>query len=303
MVFHATTTSVSCTTGRARSPSRRWGRRQCPHTAVCAPGRWRAHTRARATASRSRLTLDPATSSIARWRRSRALMPIRRSAITTHCWPQSGRDESRRNWGSDVASRVHDPKHGRRMDTVAALKLLGGLGLFLLGIHHLTDGLKSLAGDSLRRALQRLVSGRYSAVAFGALFTAAIQSSSATIFTVIGFVSAGLITFPQGLGINIGATLGTTSTPWLVAIFGFRIRIALVALPILGIGALLWMVGPGRWRSLGAIMAGFGLIFTGIDFLQNGMMGISWDLESFAGTGVAARWVLAAIGVVMTIVM
>src|SRR5262245_29982881 len=106
------------------------------------------------------------------------------------------------------------------MDTVAALNLLGGLGLFLLGIHHLTDGLKSLAGDSLRRALQTLVSGRFSAVASGVLFTAAIQSSSATIFTVIGFVSAGLITFPQALGINIGATLGTTSTPWLVAIFG-----------------------------------------------------------------------------------
>src|SRR5215470_2110011 len=180
------------------------------------------------------------------------------------------------------------------MDTTAVVTLLGGLGMFLLGIHHLTDGLKSLAGDSLRRALQRLVSGRFSAVGFGALFTAAIQSSSATIFTVIGFVSAGLITFPQALGINIGATLGTTSTPWMVAILGFRIRIALVALPI---------VGRGRWRSLGAVLAGFGLIFTGIDYLQVAMKGISWDLESFAGTGAAARWRLAAIGVVMTIVM
>src|SRR5262245_504160 len=189
------------------------------------------------------------------------------------------------------------------MDTTALLKVLGGLGLFLLGIRDLTEGLKSLAGDSLRRALQTLVSGRFSAVAFGALFTAAIQSSTATILTAIGFVSAGLITFPQAVGINMGATLGTTSTPWLVAIFGFRIRIALVALPILGIGALLWIVGRGRWRSLGAILAGFGLIFTGIDYLQNGMKGISWDLESFAGTGAAARWVLAAIGIVMTIVM
>jgi phosphate:Na+ symporter len=189
------------------------------------------------------------------------------------------------------------------MTTVAALELFGGLGLFLLGIYHLTEGLKSLAGDSLRRALQTVVSGRFSAVASGALFTAAIQSSSATIFTVIGFVSAGLITFPQALGINIGATLGTTSTPWLMAIFGFRIRIALVALPILGIGALLWIVGRGRWKSLGAILAGFGLIFTGIDFLQTGMKGISWNLESFAGTGAAARWVLAAVGLVMTIVM
>jgi phosphate:Na+ symporter len=175
------------------------------------------------------------------------------------------------------------------MNTVAALKLLGGLGLFLLGIHHLTEGLKSLAGDSLRRALQTLVSGRFSAVVSGVMFAAAIQSSSATIFTVIGFVSAGLITFPQALGMNIGATLGTTSTPWLMAIFGFRIRIALVALPILGLGAILWIVGRGRWRSLGPILAGFGLIFTGIDYLQTGMKGISWNLESFAGTGAAAR--------------
>src|SRR5215831_13235652 len=183
------------------------------------------------------------------------------------------------------------------MDAAAFVKVLGGLGLFLLGIHHLTEGLKSLAGDSLRRALQRLVSGRFSAVASGVLFTAAIQSSSATIFTVIGFVSAGLITFPQALGINIGATLGTTSTPWMVAIFGFRIRIVLIALPILGVGALLWTVGRGRWRALGAILAGFGLIFTGIDYLQTGMQGISWNLEAFAGRGPASLWILAGIGI------
>src|SRR5215475_12028478 len=98
------------------------------------------------------------------------------------------------------------------MDTVAALTLLGGLGLFLLGIHHLTEGMKSLAGDSLRRALQRLVAGRFSAVASGAFFTAVIQSSTAAILTVIGFVSAGLVTFSQAIGMIVGATLGTTST-------------------------------------------------------------------------------------------
>ena len=189
------------------------------------------------------------------------------------------------------------------MTAAAVLKLLGGLGLFLLGIHHLTEGLKGLAGDSLRRTLQTLVSGRFSAVASGALFTAAIQSSTATILTVIGFVSAGLVTFSQAIGITIGATLGTTSTPWLVAIFGFRIRIADAALPLLGVGALLWIVAKGRGRSLGAILAGFGLLFVGIDYLQTGMKGISWDLEAFAGTGVGARWILAGIGIVMTIVM
>ena len=77
------------------------------------------------------------------------------------------------------------------MNASSVVTLLGGLGLFLLGIHHLTEGLKGLAGDSLRRALQRLASGRFSAVASGALFTAVIQSSTAAILTVIGFVSAG----------------------------------------------------------------------------------------------------------------
>src|SRR5262252_1420094 len=189
------------------------------------------------------------------------------------------------------------------MDTAAFVEVLGGLGLFLLGIHHLTEGLKSLAGDSLRRALQTLVSGRFSAVVSGLLFTVAIQSSTATILTVIGFVSAGLVTFSQAIAITIGATLGTTSTPWLVAIFGFRLRIASAAMPLVGVGALLWLVARGRLRSGGAILAGFGLLFMGIDYLQVGMKGVTWDLESFAGTGAGARWVLSGLGIIMTIVM
>jgi phosphate:Na+ symporter len=174
------------------------------------------------------------------------------------------------------------------MDTSTAVTLLGGLGLFLLGIHHLTEGLKGLAGDSLRRALQRLVAGRFSAVASGALFTAVIQSSTAAILTVIGFVSAGLVTFSQAVGMIIGATLGTTSTIWLVAIFGLRFRISAAALPMLGIGAFLWLIARGKTRSFGAVLAGFGLIFTGIDFLQTGMGGISWNLEALPA-GVWAR--------------
>lgn len=189
------------------------------------------------------------------------------------------------------------------MDASSTVQLLGGLGLFLLGIHHLTEGLKGLAGDSLRRALQRLVAGRLSAVVSGVVFTAAIQSSTAATLTVIGFVSAGLVTFEQAIGVIIGATLGTTTTPWMVAFFGFRIRIASFAMPVLGVGALLWLVAKGRLRSLGAILAGFGLIFIGIEYLQDGMQGVEWNLEGIAGRGPAAHWILAGIGVVMTIVM
>src|SRR5262249_45686820 len=112
------------------------------------------------------------------------------------------------------------------MNASSAVTLLGGLGLFLLGIHHLTEGLKGLAGDSLRRGLQKLAAGPFSAVMSGAVFTAVIQSSTAAILTVIGFVSAGLVTFSQAIGVIMGATLGTTSTPWLLAILGLPLPIA-----------------------------------------------------------------------------
>src|SRR5262245_43408354 len=125
------------------------------------------------------------------------------------------------------------------MTISTGVTMLGGLGLFLLGVHHITEGLTGLAGDSLRRGLQKLASGRFSSVASGALFTAVIQSSTAAIFMAIGFVSAGLVTFSQAIGIIMGATLGTTSTPWLLAIFGFRVRIARRALPTMGGPALL----------------------------------------------------------------
>jgi phosphate:Na+ symporter len=189
------------------------------------------------------------------------------------------------------------------MNASSAVTIVGGLGLFLLGVHHLTDGLKSLAGDSLRRALQTLVAGRLSAVISGVLFTVASQSSTATTLAVIGFVSAGLVTFSQAVGVIIGATLGTTSTPWLVAIFGFRVSISAGALPMLGIGAFLWLIAKGKTRSVGAILAGFGLLFIGIEYLQTGMEGISWNLDAVGGNGFGWQWILAGIGILMSIVM
>lgn len=188
------------------------------------------------------------------------------------------------------------------MDAATVVTLIGGLGMFLLGIHHLTEGLKGLAGDGLRRTLQRVVSGRFSAVTSGVVFTAAVQSSTAAILTVIGFVSAGLVTFPQAVGVIVGATLGTTTTPWMVAYFGLRVNVSAGALPMLGIGALLWLIAKGRARSLGAVLAGFGLLFTGISYMQDGMAGVEWNLDAF-GDGVGAMWLLCGLGAIMTIIM
>src|SRR6516164_9959916 len=100
------------------------------------------------------------------------------------------------------------------------ISILGGVGLFLLGMAIMTDGLKGLAGSSLRTVLGKAAATPLSGAFWGAIITLLVQSSSATTMTTIGLVSAGLLTFPQGLGLVFGANVGTTGTGWLIALIG-----------------------------------------------------------------------------------
>ncbi|MFW2386772.1 MAG: Na/Pi symporter, partial [Polyangiales bacterium] len=112
----------------------------------------------------------------------------------------------------------------------SVLLCLGGLGLFLLGMVVLTDGLRALAGSALRRMLSRFTRSPLSGAMTGAATTAVVQSSSATTVATVGFVGAGLLTFPQALGIVLGANVGTTITGWLVALLGFKLELGTAAL-------------------------------------------------------------------------
>jgi phosphate:Na+ symporter len=183
--------------------------------------------------------------------------------------------------------------------------LFGGLGLFLLGMVLLTDGLKAAAGEALRDVLARFTGGPYSAFLSGAALTALVQSSSATIVATIGFVSAGLLTFTQSVGVILGAAVGTTSTGWLVAFLGLRFSVSALAFPLVGIGALARLFARGRWAHLGLAVAGFGLIFVGIASLQAGMAQLSEriDLAGLGAETLGGRLVLVLMGTVMTVVM
>lgn len=183
--------------------------------------------------------------------------------------------------------------------------ILGGIGMFLLGMILLTDGLKALAGDSLRNFLARFAGGRFSAVGAGAGVTALVQSSSATTLATIGFVSAGLLTFEQAVGVILGANLGTTSTGWLVSILGLKFSVSKVALPLVGVGALMRLLTRERLAHLGQAVAGFGLIFVGIGTLQLGMESLSTriDPSSFPDASLQGRLLLVLIGVAMTFVL
>jgi phosphate:Na+ symporter len=184
-------------------------------------------------------------------------------------------------------------------------QLTGGIGLFLLGMVLLTDGLKAFAGEALRRALVKFTGTPGKAFASGTLVTLLIQSSSATTVTVIGFVSAGLLTFSQAVGVVMGASLGTTGTGWIVSVLGLKISVGFYALPLVGAGAFLKLLGRGRWKSLGVALAGFGLIFVGIEYLQTGMQGVAgrFQLASLPSGGLWGHLLAMLIGVVMTLIM
>ncbi|WP_420208905.1 Na/Pi cotransporter family protein [Candidatus Electronema sp. JC] len=183
--------------------------------------------------------------------------------------------------------------------------VFGGIGLFLLGMILMTDGLKAMAGDSLRSVLSRFTGNRFSAVTMGALVTALVQSSSATTLATIGFVSAGLLGFGSAVGIMLGANLGTTSTGWLVGLLGLKLSIGDILLPFIGVGALARLIGRGRLAQAGSALAGFGVIFVGIDVLQGGMQELAqnFKLDAFAQPGLAGRAWLVLIGAAMTVVM
>ena len=159
------------------------------------------------------------------------------------------------------------------------ISVLGGIGLFLLGMTIMTDGLKGLAGSSLRVVLGKAAATPLSGAFWGAIVTLLVQSSSATTMTTIGLVSAGLLTFPQGLGLVFGANVGTTGTGWLVALIGVRVSLSSYALPLIFVGALTKLMGKRRIAAAGASLAGFALVLYGLTTLQQGMGGVAAQLH------------------------
>ena len=191
------------------------------------------------------------------------------------------------------------------MNVAMITGILGGIGIFLLGMILLTEGLKAAAGNALRAMVQRFTRGPGTALVSGAALTALVQSSSATTLTTIGFVSAGLLSFPAAVAVIFGANLGTTSTGWLVSTIGFKVSLSAVAFPLVGVGAILRLLGRGRGAHAGMALAGFGLIFVGIDVLRIGMEGLAAmvDPAAFPGATLLGRILLVGIGLVMTVVM
>ncbi len=189
------------------------------------------------------------------------------------------------------------------MDT-GILTLLGGIGLFLFGMHSMTGALRGLAAGAVRQGLARFTRTPLSGTVTGALATATIQSSSATMVTTVGFVGAGLMTFPQAIGVIYGAGIGTTFTGWMILFLGFKLPLSTAALPALFVAALAVLLGSGQVARVAQAVAGLALVFIGLDFMQVGLAGYQGQVTpaDFPDPTLWGRLQLVGLGLLVTLI-
>lgn len=152
---------------------------------------------------------------------------------------------------------------------------IGGLGMFLFGMHSMSDGIQKSTGSKMRELLGILTNNRFMAVIVGALITAIIQSSGATTVMVVGFVNAGIMTLGQAIGVIMGANIGTCITSWIVSLGQLgdtfkAVSPSLYAPLLVGVGAFFIMFAKKpKKKTVGEIIIGLGLLFIGLDFMKN----------------------------------
>ncbi len=153
------------------------------------------------------------------------------------------------------------------------IQTIGGLGLFILGMKMMTEGLQLSAGKRIKKILGAVSSNRVIGCLTGAGVTAMVQSSSATTVMLIGFVSAGLMTLQQAVGVILGANIGTTMTAQLIA---FKLTEA--ALPAIALGVCMkFFTRQKKYRYIGEVILGFGLLFFGMTVMKHGLAPIKND--------------------------
>ncbi len=151
-------------------------------------------------------------------------------------------------------------------------QLAAGLGLFLFGMHLLEVALTQIAGRPFKQFLRASTDGPLRGALAGAATTAALQSSSVVSLIVLAFIGSGLIELPAALAIVFGSNVGTTATGWIVATVGFKLDIEALSLPLIALGGLtiVWSQPGSRLRQSAMLLAGFGLMLLGLDYMKVG---------------------------------
>lgn len=189
------------------------------------------------------------------------------------------------------------------------LTLVGSLGLFLFGMKTMSEALQKVAGPKLRNILAAMTKNRFTGVLTGLLITAIVQSSSATTVMVVSFVNAGLLSLLQSITVIMGANIGTTVTAWIISLFGFKVSIANIAIPLIGFSIPFIFSKNNNRKSWGEVILGFALLFFGLDLLKNSVPDLKSNpemlqfLTNFTQSGFTSVMIFVMIGTLLTIVV
>ncbi|MFN7114210.1 MAG: Na/Pi cotransporter family protein [Alphaproteobacteria bacterium] len=183
-------------------------------------------------------------------------------------------------------------------------QILGGIGIFLLALSMLTQGLRLSSQSALQAILGKFTRTPLHGIALGALATAVLQSSSATTALIIGLVNASVLSFGHSVWLIFGSNIGTTMTGWLVSMTGLDMDLKAFALPFVGAGMLMQTFGRhGGWQAAGLALCGFGLFFVGVDILKTAFGGFGTDVTDSlpSADGFLGILALCGIGFVITV--
>ena len=177
------------------------------------------------------------------------------------------------------------------MDFFSVLSMIGGLALFLYGMHVMGDGLSKVSGGKMEKILESLTSNPLKAVGLGALVTAVIHSSSATTVMVVGFVNSGIMKLSQAVGVIMGANIGTTITSWILSLSGIQSDSFFIKmfkptsfspiLAIIGVAFLLFAKSEKK-KDIGTIFLGFAVLMFGMESMSSAVKPLA-DVPEFTG--------------------
>ena len=184
-------------------------------------------------------------------------------------------------------------------------EIASGVAIFLFGMLSLEEGFRTFSGGTLETILQKATSKTYKSMIFGFIATVMMQSSSLVSVLTISFLGAELINLFQGVGIMMGANIGTTSGTWLMGAFGLKINISAYAMPMLTFGILLIMQKNKSLKGFGYILTGLGFLFLGIHYMKEGFEAFksTLDLSSYAVSGRKGMIIFICVGMLATFIM
>lgn len=189
------------------------------------------------------------------------------------------------------------------------LTLFGALGMFLYGMNMMSAGLQKTAGSRLRNLLSSMTSNRFKGVVTGLGVTSLIQSSSATTVMVVGFVNAGLLTLMQAVGVIMGANIGTTVTAWIISIFGLKMDISILSIPLMALGFLYSSSKKDKNRNIGEFIVGFSLLFLGLTFMKDSVPDLKSTpevlafIQGWTDYGFASVLIFLVLGTLLTLIL